>query len=131
MENKTKYSMEDFISSTEKILENIKEEQNGARKLQSEAKKLISTLKTFLLVFGIAIVGWAIRIEVSMANRPTFNEIVSKKDAITVQRLNTANIERIAALLSDTTSDMEMIKRYNENYIWMVENIYNLNTRGE
>jgi hypothetical protein len=130
MEHKTGYTMEDFMDSAGQILESIKQEQDHAKKIQLEAKKLISTLKTFFLVFGLAVVGWAIRMEVNVANRPTYNEVVSRKDAITVHQLNTTNIERIAAVLSDTTTNMELIKKYNDNYMWMVENIFNINTRG-
>lgn len=118
--NQLENKMEDFLISASEVLANIKKEQ-------TEAKKLLSTLKGIAVVICIALIGWMMRVEVGLAERPVSNATVSKKDAIAVHMLNAANIENISKVLTPDCAKIERIKQLNYDYVRMVETIYNLN----
>ena len=79
------------------------------------------------MIMGIAMIGWMIRIEVGLEKRPLANEVVVKKDAIAVHRINATNIENVAKVLSINDIQMAAVRQYNQEYLRMVEIIYNTN----
>lgn len=118
--------MEKFLDTANEVLDSMKKEQEETKTLIVKEQSLMSGIKNTLLVIIIAAIGWAMRVEVAIADRPTYEKAVSGKDAVTVHRLSTDNIEKISRVLADSLEQLIEIKSYNKDFLEKVTEIYNV-----
>ena len=122
--------MEKFLDTANEVLDSMKKEQEETKTLIVKEQSLMSGIKNTLLVIIIAAIGWAMRVEVAIADRPTYEKVVSGKDAVTVHRLSTDNIEKISRVLADSLEQLIEIKSYNKDYLEKVIEIYKVGEKN-
>ena len=116
--------MDDFFEKAEETLKNV---NNSAE----EVRKTSGFLKWIIGLTVLVFLGLYTDIKIGLGTKADAHDVVFKQNALVVEKLRVDNSERNFAVVIDTTSKMELIQHHNQNYIWSVEGIYDLNYRNK
>lgn len=124
MDTNQKYGMEDFLVQAQETLDNVNESSD-------KVKQATKFLQWIVAIGFLALLALFTDVKLELGRKADASDVVYKRNALVIEKLKITNDERIAASLVDTTSTLELIKQYNQNYLWQVEGIYDINYRGK
>jgi hypothetical protein len=116
--------MEDFLVQAQETLDKVND--------SSEKVKQATKFLQWVVALGfLTLLALFTDIKIELSRKADANDVVHKRNALVIEKLKITNDERVAAALVDTTSTLELIKQYNQNYLWQIEGIYDINYRGK
>lgn len=135
MEPTTHDKMDEFLEKAEDILKYTKEQgltneeklDNGLKAFNKKVNFFIASVLTVILFM----LGLVSNTRVEVVKKADAQEVMYKKNALTLEKLRLDNNERNFAVFADTTCKMELVKEHNENYLWHVVSIFDINYRGD
>lgn len=131
MEQNNKYTMEDFLVEAQETLEKV----NTASERIIESSRINNKTSKFLMwtvsIGLLAVFTLFTDVKIDLGKKADASEVVYKRNALFIEKLKISNDERVAAALLDTTSRLELIREYHQNYLWQIEGIYEINYRGD
>lgn len=117
MEPNIDTKMEEFFTKAEKTLDHV-------TKATNLFKWLFGAILAIVVVFTVDT-------RVTVVQKADAQDVVYKRNAFTLEQLRLENSERNFAVFADTTCKMDIIKQHNENYMWYVQSVFDVNYRGK
>ena len=125
--------MQEILDKATTTIDDIHNKSEASiRRLEEASAKIMNRMWAIVLVAFIPLVGALVQLEVGQAQSMTrdqaYETFTTKQDVNKAFNLQAENNKRIWAL---TTADSVKIAEYNTNYLWLIQALFDVKTRGK